>query len=123
MTHISFTIRSLFDKGDLPDRIRCTRQDLIGMTYTWSPGLGCYLSDAGGDCFMTWYVRRSFGVFFHPLNLIHGDSSSEKIRVRKECGFPPRWCIQSQPAEVGGSNPSCLHQSEQQLSLDLRVTS
>ncbi len=68
MTHISETIRVLFpDKGKLPNRVRCTKRDLYGRTYTWSADSGYYLSDAGGGGFMTWYVARGFGVIFFEI--------------------------------------------------------
>lgn len=68
MTHISETIRSLFpDKGNLPNRVRCTRRDVAGKTYTWSEDHGMYLADDGGDGFTTWYVDRGFGVVFFEI--------------------------------------------------------
>jgi len=68
MTHISHTIKILLPgKGDLPDRIQCTRRDVAGKTYTWSAKDGMYLADDGGPGFMTWYVARGFGVIFREL--------------------------------------------------------
>jgi hypothetical protein len=68
MNHISETISVLFDKGDLPDKVRCTRRDMAGTTYTWSAEHRMYVADDGGEGFMTWYVRRAFGVFFQSIN-------------------------------------------------------
>jgi len=67
-THVSETIRGFFPKkGDLPNRVRCTRQDVAGKTYTWSAEHGMYLADDGGDGFMTWYVARGRDVIFFEI--------------------------------------------------------
>jgi hypothetical protein len=64
--HIGKAVRMLFDRGDLPERVRCTKPGLHrNEILTWGEP-GCYRA-RNGDCLRAGYVRNAWGVFFHDL--------------------------------------------------------